>query len=137
MISKTKRFFVVVKQIKLILTLMNINNFIYNYLLILQINFKIHSQNFKTTTTLGSKNLWPLLTCGNCLEIHWDSKMAVVVGRWLLIPDWMHYKLFALKVKCLSFVKSNEIKWRLFRAFLVSYDNVLFFLFLFLSEPRM
>ncbi len=51
---------------------------------------KIQS-NLSTTATLGTPNLWPLLTGGRCSEVvycckdlSWDSKMAVVEGRWSL-----------------------------------------------------
>ena len=47
--------------------------------------------NLCTTTTLGTLNLWPLLTGGRCSEValcyenwKWDSKMVVAVGRWSL-----------------------------------------------------
>jgi hypothetical protein len=47
--------------------------------------------NLCTTTTLGTPNLWPLLTGGRCSEVglcyevsNSDFKMVVAVGRWLL-----------------------------------------------------
>ena len=52
--------------------------------------FKVQS-NLCTTTTLGTQNLWPLLTGGRCLEVilcskkgKRDPEMVVVVGRWSL-----------------------------------------------------
>jgi hypothetical protein len=44
-----------------------------------------------TTTTLGTPNLWPLLTGGRCSvvglcykDLHRESDMVVAVGRWPL-----------------------------------------------------
>jgi len=46
----------------------------------------------KTTTILGTQNLWPLLTGGRCSEVtlcyktlKWDSKMVVVIDKWSLL----------------------------------------------------
>jgi hypothetical protein len=52
--------------------------------------FEVQS-NLYTTTTLGTPNLWLLLTGGRCSKVgfcyedsNWDSKMVVAVGGWSL-----------------------------------------------------
>ena len=52
--------------------------------------FEVQS-NLCTTTTLGTPNLWPLLTGGRCSEValcnknrKWDTKIVVAVDKWSL-----------------------------------------------------
>jgi hypothetical protein len=63
--------------------------------------------NLCTTTTLGTPNLWPLLTGGRCSEVafcykdlNWDYKITVVVGRWSLFGGgrWLRFDCTSDKV---------------------------------------
>ncbi len=54
-------------------------------------HYLLLQSNLCTTTTLGTPNLWPLLTGGRCSEVglcyevsNWDFKMVVAVGNWSL-----------------------------------------------------
>ena len=55
------------------------------------VSIKMLQSNLCATTTLGTPNLWPLLTGGRCSEValcyknqKWDPKIVVAVDKWSL-----------------------------------------------------
>ncbi len=60
----------------------------------LSMNLRIQS-NLCPTTTLGTQNLWPMLTGGRCSEVasfyknwKWYPKMVAAIDKWSLLGRW-------------------------------------------------
>ena len=67
--------------------------------------------NLCTTTTLGTLNLWPLLTGGRCSEValcykkvKMEPQNGVVAGRWSLAQVWLYLGHFESWLDKISFI---------------------------------